>query len=68
MTATAKAIYERGVLILAAPLPLPEKSQVTVTIEAADDNERETWLRVSEAQLSQAWGDADDIFTELRKK
>ena len=68
MTKTVEAIYENGMLKLPSPLPLPEKSRVTVTIETADDSERDAWLRVSEDKLAQAWGDSDDIFNELLKK
>lgn len=34
MTTTVEAIYEDGKLLLAKPLPLPEKSHVQVTIES----------------------------------
>ncbi len=69
MTTTVEAIYENGVLKLPAPLPLPEKTPVTVTIEtAAMDSERDAWLRVSEDRLAAAWSDADDIFNELLEK
>jgi predicted DNA-binding antitoxin AbrB/MazE fold protein len=68
MTKTVEAIYENGVLRLPEPLPLPEKSHVTVTIESAEDAERGAWLKVSEAKLAQAWGDSDDVFNELLKK
>lgn len=68
MTKTLEAIYENGVLKLPAPLPLPEKSQVRVTIQTTDDEERDTWLKVSEDKLAQAWDDSDDVFNELLKK
>ena len=68
MTKTVEAIYEDGVLKLPAPLPLPEKSHVTVTIQSIDDIERDAWLKVSEDKLAQAWSDADDVFNELLKK
>lgn len=68
MTKTVDAIYEDGVLKLPAPLPLPEKSHVTVTIQSVDDPEREAWLRVNEDKLAQAWGNSDDVFNELLKK
>jgi predicted DNA-binding antitoxin AbrB/MazE fold protein len=71
VTQTVEAIYEKGVLKLAAPLPLPEKSSVTVTIQSppvSDDAERETWLRVSEDKLTSAWDDSDDVFNELLEK
>lgn len=47
---------------------MPEKSHVTVTIESADDTERDVWLKVCEDKLAQAWGDSDDVFNELLKK
>jgi len=68
MTWTVEAIYENGVLKLPAPLPLPEKSHVTVTIESNDDAERGAWLKVCEDKLAGAWTDADDVFNELLKK
>ena len=68
MTKTLDAIYENGVLKLRAALPLPEKSHVTVTIQTTDDEERETWLKVCEDKLAQAWDDSDDVFNELLKK
>jgi predicted DNA-binding antitoxin AbrB/MazE fold protein len=68
MTKTLEAIYENGMLRLPGPLPLPEKSLVTVTVQTAEDEERETWLKVSEDKLAQAWDDSDDVFNELLKK
>jgi len=68
MTKTLDAIYEDGVLKLPGPLPLPEKSHVTVTIQTADDEERETWLKVCEDKLAQAWDQSDDVFNALLKK
>ena len=68
MTKTLEAIYENGVLRLPGPLPLPEKSHVTVTIQSVDDEERETWMKVCEDKLAQAWDDSDDVFNELLKK
>lgn len=68
MTKTVDAIYEHGTLILPAPLSLPEKSHVRVTIES-DDMERENWLKLSETSLLKTWGnDADDVFNALLKK
>ena len=67
MTTTIVAIYEHGKLILPAPLWLPEKSRVRVTIEF--DPEREAWIKLSEESLMKTWGnDADDVFNELLKK
>lgn len=69
MTRTVEAIYENGVLKLPAPLPLPDKSAVTVTIQARTaDPEREAWLSVSEEKLALAWSEADDVFNELLQK
>jgi predicted DNA-binding antitoxin AbrB/MazE fold protein len=68
MTKTLEAIYENGVLKLPGPLALPEKSHVTVTIQVADDEERETWLKVCEDKLAQTWDASDDVFNELLKK
>jgi predicted DNA-binding antitoxin AbrB/MazE fold protein len=69
MTKTVEAVYENGVLKLPEPLPIPEKTQVTVTIHARlSDSERDAWLHVSEAKLANAWDDADDVFNELLEK
>ena len=65
MTKTVEAIYENGVLRLPEPLPLAEKTPVTVTINTPGDVERDAWLRVSEDRLAAAWDDADDVFNEL---
>jgi predicted DNA-binding antitoxin AbrB/MazE fold protein len=65
VTTTIEAIYENGKLVLPRLLPLPEKSQVRVTIESGDA-EREAWLRLSEESLTKAWdGAEDDVFNEL---
>ena len=71
VTTTIEAIYENGKLVLPQPLPLPEKSQVLVTIEseAAAGSERSAWLKVSERSLLQAWDNPDDdVFNELLSK
>ena len=73
MTTTVEAIYENGMLKLPAPLPLPEKAHVTVTIRseaaAPSDAERGAWLKLSEESLKKTWGNPDDdIFNELLKK
>lgn len=68
MTMTVEAIYEHGKLVLPGPLSLPENSHVRVTIETTD-SEREAWLKLSEASLTNVWdNDADDVFKELLKK
>jgi predicted DNA-binding antitoxin AbrB/MazE fold protein len=68
MTTTVDAIYEHGKLVLPQPLSLPENSRVRVTIESGDD-ERENWLKLSEASLLKTWGgDADAVFNELLQK
>ena len=67
MTTTVEAIYEHGKLVLPRPLSLPDNSHVRVTIES--DPEREAWLKLSEASLTQYWtNDADDVFNELLQK
>ena len=67
MTTTVEAIYENGKIVLPAPLSLPEKAHVRVTIET--DAEREEWLKLSETSLVRVWdNDADDVFNELLKK
>ncbi|HEV8540810.1 MAG TPA: antitoxin family protein [Verrucomicrobiae bacterium] len=68
MTTTVEAIYEHGKILLPEPLSLPEKSRVRVTIESGDE-EREEWLKISEASLKKIWGNsADDVFNELLSK
>lgn len=73
MTTTLVAIYKNGALKLPSPLPLAENTHVTVTIrtESVSDSDldRETWLELSERQLTRTWDNAaDDIFNELRDK
>jgi predicted DNA-binding antitoxin AbrB/MazE fold protein len=70
MTTTVAAIYEKGVLKLPAPLPLPDKSPVTVTIQTelavGEDAERGLWLAASQAALTRTWDNpGDDVFNEL---
>jgi Protein of unknown function DUF104 len=67
MSTTVEALYDDGKLILQAPLPLPEKTRVFVTVET--DPERIAWLRVSEEALRRVWDNADDdVFNELLTK
>jgi predicted DNA-binding antitoxin AbrB/MazE fold protein len=73
MTKTVGAIYEDGVLKLPAPLPLPDKTPVRVTIETefavAEDAERALWLKASEQALTKTWDNSgDDVFNELLKR
>lgn len=67
MTTTVEALYEDGKLILRQRLPLPDKSQVLVTVES--DTERAAWLRVSEQALTETWDNhPDDVFDDLLKE
>ena len=71
MTTTVEAIYEDGVLKLPAPLPLPEKALVTVTIQvtAVSEADRGAWLKLSQEALTKTWEHpGDDAFNELREK
>jgi len=73
MTTTVEAIYENGMLKLPAPLPLPEKAHVTVTIQSepatSSDAERGAWMKLSEDALTKTWDNPDDdVFNELLKK
>ena len=72
MTTTVEAIYENGALKLSGPLPLPDQTQVLVTIRTApesDDRERSAWLRLSEESLTKAWDNPDDdAFNELLQR
>ena len=72
MTTTVEAIYEGGKLIVANPLPLPDKAHVTVTIETSEphsDGDRTVWLELSEQSLMKVWDNTDDdIFNELLSK
>jgi predicted DNA-binding antitoxin AbrB/MazE fold protein len=69
MIATVEAIYENGVLKLHHPLPLKDNAQVLVTIQSTgggEPDEREAWLRLSEARLTEVWDNpSDDVFNEL---
>ena len=70
MTKTVAVIYENGVLKLPGPLPLPDKTPVTVTIESelavAEDAERTLWLKASEDALTKTWAnEGDDVFNGL---
>ncbi len=67
MITTVEAIYEQGKILLPAPLSLPEKSRVRVTIES--DLERAAWLKLSEENLLTTWSHPDDdVFNELLAK
>jgi predicted DNA-binding antitoxin AbrB/MazE fold protein len=67
VTTTVEALYEDGKLILRQRLPLPDKSQVLVTVES--DTERAAWLRVSEQALTETWDNhPDDVFDDLLKE
>jgi predicted DNA-binding antitoxin AbrB/MazE fold protein len=73
MTTTVEAIYENGMLKLPAPLPLPGKAHVTVTIQtdaaSSGDAERGAWLKLSEDSLTKTWDNPDDdVFNELLTK
>lgn len=70
MSTTLEAVYEGGLLRLTRPLPLPEHSRVTVTVQTPeDDAERLLWLQASEESLRKTWDNqADDVFNELLKK
>lgn len=70
MTKTVAAVYEDGVLKLEAPLPLPDKSPVMVTVESelavSEDTERKFWLKASANALTKTWDNPeDDVFNEL---
>ncbi len=72
MTITVEAIYEDGKLVLPAPVPLPDKAHVMITIETKgldSDDERQAWLKLSEQTLMKVWDNpGDDIFDELLAK
>ena len=73
MTTTVEAIYEDGVLKLPERLPLPERTQVKVTIDSGfggcEDAERSAWLRLSEEALTRTWDNPDDdVFNELLQR
>lgn len=68
MTTTVEGIYENGKILLPRLLPLPDQSQVRVTI-VSGDSEREAWLKLSEESLTKAWNNPDDdVFNELLSK
>jgi hypothetical protein len=71
--ATIALTSRDGVLRLPGKLPLPEKTQVTVTIACGtagtEDGERSTWLKLSEEALATTWDNpGDDVFNELLKR
>jgi len=70
VSTTLEAVYEDGLLRLAAPLPLPNHARVTVTVQTTGtDEERQAWLKVSEAALTKTWDNpADDVFNALLEK
>lgn len=70
MSTTLEAVSEDGLLRLAAPLPLTNHARVTVTVQTtATDEERQAWLKVLEAALTQTWENpADDVFNALLAK
>jgi len=67
MSTAVEAIYQKGLLQLLTPLPLPEHSRVRVAVELiTDDTERSEWLSHSQHQLETIWDNAaDDVFNEL---
>ncbi len=67
MSTAVEAIYQKGLLQLLTPLPLPEHSRVRVAVELiTDDTERSEWLSHSQQQLETIWDNAaDDVFNEL---
>ena len=70
MSTTLEAVYEDGLLRLSGPLPLPNHARVTVTVQIHPaDEERQVWLKMSEAALVKTWENpADDVFNALLQK
>jgi predicted DNA-binding antitoxin AbrB/MazE fold protein len=60
MTTNLKAVYEKGVLRLKEPLPLPEGTQVDVTVTSteADNGER------SQGMEDRSWDALTQLLTE----
>lgn len=67
MSAIIEAIYEEGCLRLSAPLPLPEHTRVSVSVEPLPvHGDRGEWLAQGERRLREVWdNDADDVYNEL---
>jgi predicted DNA-binding antitoxin AbrB/MazE fold protein len=70
MSMITDAIYEGGVLKPLAPLSLPDKSHVRITIEwTVREQEGRDWLELSRHALQKTWNNsADDVFNELLQK
>lgn len=60
-------VYEGGLLRPLQPLPLPEHTQVRISVETLPiDAERTEWLNQSKRRLLAVWdNDADDVYNEL---
>ncbi|HKQ37657.1 MAG TPA: hypothetical protein VJ063_06230 [Verrucomicrobiae bacterium] len=70
MSTTVKAVYIDGKLVLQQPLPLKNRAQVRVTIEADEaamsDAERSAWLQLSQQLLMKVWDNpGDDVAREM---
>jgi predicted DNA-binding antitoxin AbrB/MazE fold protein len=59
MTTNLKAIYENGVLRLKEPLPLPEGTQVNVTVTSPDEE-----TEVSEGMKDKSWETLTQLIAE----
>jgi len=73
VTTKVDAVYEKGMLRLPGPLPLPENAHVWVTIQTHPaeypEPERGAWLKLSEEALTKTWDNSDDdVFNELLAK
>jgi len=73
MSTTVEAVYIDGKLVLQHPLPLKDRAQVRVTIEADEtamsDEERSAWLQLSQQSLIKVWDNpGDDVFNKLVEK
>jgi hypothetical protein len=67
MTTSVEAIHEHDKLLLPAPLSLPDKPRVRVTLES--DPERAAWMKFSKESRLKTWAnDVDNVFNELLKK
>jgi hypothetical protein len=66
MMNTVKAIVREGRIELLEQVPIPEGSEVLVTILS---NEAEFWLRASESSLAAIWdNEEDDVYEQLLKR
>ena len=75
MTTTVEAIYERGVLRLAQPIPLADGTQVRVTVTTPEPTSETllkpghfSWEQTSSLQDEYAGSVADELLRQRREE